>query len=216
MAQFWQQLSEKFAQMTTREKLMVSFCGLVGVSLLLFSIVLEPAIELEQASNKKLMVTEKRVKALDKDIRLAKAKLKGDPNQEINAQLQRLLKQSQQLSQQLSKIIENLISPSQMSQLLEKVLRGTKGVHLVSMESLTAEPIGKDSDGGQYTGYYLHPIRLEVTGNYFSILSYLEALEALPVKYYWRSFQYSVESYPKARLVIQVYTLGTRQEFIGG
>ncbi len=163
-----------------------------------------------------MLVAEKKIKSLNKDIRFAKAKLKGDPNQDINTELKRLLKQSQQLSLQLSKIIENLISPTQMAQLLEKVLRDTKGVNLVSMESLKAEPITKDKESSQYTGYYLHPIRLEVTGNYFSILSYLQALEALPVKYYWRSFQYTVEEYPTARLVIQVYTLGTRQEFIGG
>ncbi|CAH0541585.1 type 4a pilus biogenesis protein PilO [Vibrio marisflavi] len=216
MIQYWQSVSEKFSQMTHREKLLVGFCGLVGVSLLLFSIILEPAIELKQASDKKVLVAEKKIKSLNKDIRFAKAKLKGDPNQDINTELKRLLKQSQQLSLQLSKIIENLISPTQMAQLLEKVLRDTKGVNLVSMESLKAEPITKDKESSQYTGYYLHPIRLEVTGNYFSILSYLQALEALPVKYYWRSFQYTVEEYPTARLVIQVYTLGTRQEFIGG
>lgn len=216
MSEHWQSLSEKFSHMSTREKIMVGFCGLLGVSLLLFSLILEPAIELKQASDEKVTAIEKKITKLNKDIRLAKAKLKGDPNQEINAELKRLLKQSQTLSLQLSKIIENLISPTQMAQLLEKVLRDTKGVHLVSMESLKAEPIAKENGSSNYTGYYLHPIRLEVTGSYFSILSYLQALEALPVKYYWRSFQYSVENYPTARLVIQVYTLGTRQEFIGG
>ncbi len=53
MIQYWQSVSEKFSQMTHREKLLVGFCGLVGVSLLLFSIILEPAIELKQASDKK-------------------------------------------------------------------------------------------------------------------------------------------------------------------
>ncbi|MCG6282615.1 MSHA biogenesis protein MshJ, partial [Vibrio diabolicus] len=42
------------------------------------------------------------------------------------------------------------------------------------------------------------------------------ALESLPVKYFWRSFKYQVETYPQARLILQVYTLGSREEFIGG
>jgi MSHA biogenesis protein MshJ len=62
----------------------------------------------------------------------------------------------------------------------------------------------------------VHPVRLELTGNYFAIRDYLLALESLPVKYYWRSFKYQVETYPQARLILQVYTLGSREEFIGG
>jgi MSHA biogenesis protein MshJ len=57
---------------------------------------------------------------------------------------------------------------------------------------------------------------MELTGSYFDISAYLQALESLPVRYYWRTFQYKVEEYPQARLVFEVYTLGTRQEFIGG
>ena len=120
------------------------------------------------------------------------------------------------LSKQLAKVIENLISPSQMAKLLEDVLAGTKGLHLISLESLKAEPIVSGHAAETYAGYYLHPVRIELAGNYFAILSYLETLESLPVNYYWRSFNYQVDDYPQAKLVLEVYTLGTRQEFIGG
>lgn len=103
-----------------------------------------------------------------------------------------------------------------MARLLEGVLAGTKGLKLVSLESMAAEPIAGGADNQTQTGYYLHPVKIELTGSYFSILSYLNTLESLPVKYYWRSFNYTVEEYPTARLILEVYTLGTRQEFIGG
>lgn len=41
-------------------------------------------------------------------------------------------------------------------------------------------------------------------------------LEHMPVKYYWRSFKYQVVEYPQAQLEFVVYTLGAKEEFIGG
>mgnify|MGYP006232369151 FL=1 len=103
-----------------------------------------------------------------------------------------------------------------MSQLLESVLNAGSGLKLESLESLKPEPISNNKETSEYSGYFLHPVRMELTGSYFSISAYLQALESLPVSYYWRTFKYSVEEYPNARLVFEVYTLGTRQEFIGG
>jgi MSHA biogenesis protein MshJ len=177
---------------------------------------IEPTVKANHALSGQLSSTKQTVQRLEGDILLATAKLNKDPNQNINLEYKKLLTESQQLSEQLAQIIENLISPSQMARLLEDVLAGTKGLKLVSLESMTAEPITGGADNQTRTGYYLHPVRLELTGGYFSILTYLNTLESLPVNYYWRSFSYTVEAYPTARLVLEVYTLGTRQEFIGG
>jgi MSHA biogenesis protein MshJ len=59
-------------------------------------------------------------------------------------------------------------------------------------------------------------VKIEITGKYFDIKNYLVELEIMPTTYFWRSYQYEVEEYPTARLVLVVYTLGTGQEFIGG
>jgi MSHA biogenesis protein MshJ len=101
-----------------------------------------------------------------------------------------------------------------MAELLEMVLDSSVKLRLVSLQSLPAESIL--SGDGSEAGYYIHPVRLELTGEYFDIKSYLSTLESMQVKYFWRSFEYEVEAYPKAKLILVVYTLGTRQEFIGG
>ncbi|MGD8111957.1 type 4a pilus biogenesis protein PilO [Vibrio sp. TRT 17S01] len=216
MKQQWQQLSDKFASLSGREKGLISICGFVAIFIGLAVLLVEPSLKTNNELKKQIAVTQVNNQRLEGEILTVTAKLKKDPDQEINMEYSQLLTESQNLSQQLAKIIENLISPSEMAQLLEEVLTESKELHLVSLESLPAEPITSDSEGKDYTGYYLHPVRVELTGSYFNILAYLEALESLPVKYYWRSFTYKVESYPSARLVMEVYTLGTRQEFIGG
>ncbi|ERB65806.1 type 4a pilus biogenesis protein PilO [Vibrio coralliilyticus] len=216
MQQLWLQLNDKFQTLSLREKWLLTLCGLVVLSVMLLVWLIEPTVKANHALSGQLSSTKQTVQRLEGDILLATAKLNKDPNQNINLEYKKLLTESQQLSEQLAQIIENLISPSQMARLLEDVLAGTKGLKLVSLESMTAEPITGGADNQTRTGYYLHPVRLELTGGYFSILTYLNTLESLPVNYYWRSFSYTVEAYPTARLVLEVYTLGTRQEFIGG
>ncbi|HAS62970.1 MAG TPA: MSHA biogenesis protein MshJ [Vibrio sp.] len=212
----WQKMGEKFSNLSSREKWLITLCTLVVVTLGMFTLLIEPAFKANQLLNQQVATTEQNNLRLEGEILAITAKLKKDPDQSINIEYKRLLKESQALSEKLAKVIENLISPSQMAKLLEDVLAGSKGLHLVSLESLKAEPIINNHASENYAGYYLHPVRLELTGNYFAILTYLETLESLPVNYYWRSFQYQVDAYPKARLVLEVYTLGTRQEFIGG
>lgn len=216
MQQYWQQWCDRFVQLSAREKGLITVCGFVIIILGLLTLLIEPAFEQNRATSQRITSTKLNVQRIEADILLMTAKLQKDPDQELNQEYKQLMVESQELSTQLAAIVENLIAPSQMAQLLEQVLADSKGLHLVSLESQTAEPIVSNESNSSLASYYVHPVRLELTGKYFAIVDYLEALEALPVKYYWRSFHYSVEEYPTARLVLEVYTLGTRQEFIGG
>lgn len=212
----WLKMAEKFANLSVREKWLITLCSLTVVILGSYVFFVEPTVKSNQLLRQKLTATNHNIQQLDDQILAISTKLKQDPDQGVNIEYQRLVTESQALSEQLAHVIENLISPSQMATLLEDVLAGTQGLHLVSLESLKAEPIVNNNASENYAGYYLHPVRLELTGGYFSVLNYLETLESLPVNYYWRSFNYQVNDYPNATLILEVYTLGTRQEFIGG
>lgn len=216
MNEFWSSLEERFDEMSAREKVLIALCGLVTVVMLLFTLVLEPKLNEVNSNDKQLRNSKLTNQQTEIEILRIQAQLKKDPNAEIDQAISQLLTESQHLSMQLSEIIEHLITPSQMTSLLESVLEQQSGIHLVSLQTLPAEPITEDKEASQYSGYYLHPVRMELTGDYFSIANYLTKLEGLPASYYWRSFSYNVEDYPKAKLVLEVYTLGSREEFIGG
>ncbi|AMF97598.1 type II secretion system protein GspM [Vibrio harveyi] len=216
MNEFWSSLEERFDEMSGREKVLIVLCGLVTVVMLLFTLVLEPKLNEVTSNDKQLRNLKQTNQQTEIEILRIQAQLKKDPNAEIDQAISQLLMESQHLSMQLSEIIEHLITPSQMASLLESVLEQQSGIHLVSLQTLPAEPITEDKEASQYSGYYVHPVRMELTGDYFSIANYLTKLEGLPASYYWRSFSYNVEEYPKAKLVLEVYTLGSREEFIGG
>ncbi|MCZ4308532.1 type 4a pilus biogenesis protein PilO [Vibrio atlanticus] len=214
--QLWNQLSDKFLALSLREKWLLFVCGLVGLSMLVFTLLIEPAyLDLQEKNVKSMSLTQSNQKQQGELLSL-QAKLNKDPDKEIDLELKKLLVESQELSFELAEIVDRLVTPSQMAQLLESVLNAGNGLKLESLESLQPEAISDNQENSDNSKYFLHPVRMELTGSYFDISIYLQALESLPVSYYWRTFEYSVEEYPKARLVFEVYTLGTRQEFIGG
>ncbi|MFA0248935.1 type 4a pilus biogenesis protein PilO [Vibrio sp. 10N.261.45.A4] len=210
------QLSDKFLALSLREKWLLFVCGLVGLSMLVFTLLIEPAyLDLQEKNVKSMSLTQSNQKQQGELFAL-QAKLNKDPDKEIDLELKKLLVESQELSFELAEIVDRLVTPSQMAQLLESVLNAGNGLKLESLESLQPEAISDNQENSDNSKYFLHPVRMELTGSYFDISIYLQALESLPVSYYWRTFEYSVEEYPKARIVFEVYTLGTRQEFIGG
>ncbi len=213
MNERWKVWSEQFSQRAAREKWLIALCGVIVIALLMQTLLLDPVLNQHTEAQKKLSSMQSANQRVQSEIIILQRELAKDPNEAINKEFAQLLEQSQQLSMQLSDVLSSLVSPSQMAEMLQSVLDSGAKLKLVSLESLPASPISATDGDVQY---FLHPVRIELTGTYFAIRDYLHALESLSVKYYWRSFQYQVESYPNARLTLEVYTLGTREEFIGG
>ncbi|MCF7364329.1 type II secretion system protein GspM [Vibrio diazotrophicus] len=213
MNERWQKWSQQFEGRAPREKWLIAICGLIVITMVLQTLLIDPLLQQRKDAQQKLMSQQSANQRMESEIIILQRELAKDPNAEIIKELEQLQQQSQELSMQLSEVMSNLVSPSQMANLLQSVLDHSAKLKLVSLTSLPASPINETDSNAEY---FLHPVRMELNGTYFAIRDYLHALESLPVKYYWRSFHYQVETYPNAKLVLEVYTLGTREEFIGG
>ncbi|ENM5906339.1 type 4a pilus biogenesis protein PilO [Vibrio mimicus] len=216
MMSHWETMTSKFSALSPREKVLIALCGTVLVVMVLLIGLIEPALKQSQARQVQIQTLTSSNQQLQGEIMVLQAKLAKNPDQEQDVELGQLTLQSQEISQQLAEKMTSMVAPSEMPNLLERVLTQSQKLKLVALESLPAEPIIRSTESEVKSEYYLHPVRMEFTGSYFAIRDYLQALEALPVKYYWRSFQYKVENYPQARVILEVYTLGSREEFIGG
>ncbi len=64
------------------------------------------------------------------------------------------------------------MTPEGMAALLENVLEKTHKLQLVSLTSMPSEPILIDGSD-ETIGYYIHPVKINLTGNYFDIADYL-------------------------------------------
>jgi hypothetical protein len=63
--------------------------------------------------------------------------------------------------------------------------------------------------------FYRHSMILTVKGNYLDILSYLNRLEKLPWRVFWKQANLIVEDYPTSILTVEIYTISRDEAWIG-
>ncbi|WP_342651697.1 type 4a pilus biogenesis protein PilO [Vibrio metschnikovii] len=216
MSQYWQTLSHLFAERKNSEKRLISLCGLVIIVLSIQTWLVDPLLAQYQMQTNRLMSLQTHQQSMQNTIQQLQHQLSTNPDADIDIELAQLQAYHHQLTEQLAEKVGSLVSPSQMASLLQEVLEKSQRLKLESLISLPAEPIALQEPVVGAERYFVHPVRIELTGSYFAIRDYLQALENLPVRYYWRRFHYQVGEYPQARLLLEVYTLGTQKEFIGG
>lgn len=109
-----------------------------------------------------------------------------------------------------------LIPPQRMIGVVRDVLNRQKGLKLVSLHNGLVEPLAPPTENTvEETGPYVHPVELIVEGSYFDVLTYLRALEALPWRFYWKTFDLSTTQYPTNRVRIELSTLSMERAWLG-
>lgn len=208
----WQKLSDQFDLLTHREKWLILLSGWIALLFVGFMVFIEPQMKALTSAKRQVVSVVNEITSSSNQITLIDRKLKADPNQDVEHKIDGLEQENSALDQELQGRVASLVTPVQMSGLMEQVLQRSERLKLVSLESQSPVQL----INGEDEGYYIHPVRLTLRGRYFDVVSYLSQLEALPVKYYWRSLSYQVDKYPWADIQLDVYTLGESKDFIGG
>lgn len=120
-----------------------------------------------------------------------------------------------------------LVGPDQMLPLLEQLLARHGQLHLRSMQSLArtdllapptaaGAPSVAASASPQIPGttLYRHGVDISLEGSYAELLSYLNALEALPQRLLWGGLRLKVEQHPRVVLTLRLYTVSREQHFL--
>jgi len=111
-----------------------------------------------------------------------------------------------------------LIPPELMVQVIHDVLSSQRAVALVSLQNKPVTALLEPEPGTTamaMPGPYVHRVELVIEGRYLDILAYLQALEALPWRIYWRSFELQATAYPMNRVRIELSTLSLDKDWIG-
>ena len=208
----WRELNQRFLILSRREQWLIAITGWATILLVGFMFIIEPQMDKSNDIKISLLKTENDLQTVKNKIIIAKRKLTLDPNKDIENKIAQYQQQNDLLAKQLEIKIGSLVTPTQMTGLLEQVLRHSSALKLEAMTSLPSKQLMP----GNNLGYFIHPVSLTFRGRYFDVVNYLKKLEALPVKYYWLSLNYQVDQYPWANVELQVYTLGESKDFIGG
>ncbi|RTR40459.1 MSHA biogenesis protein MshJ [Shewanella canadensis] len=212
MKQRWQALGERFDLLSQRERVMVATAAVVVIGMLCY-LPLESLLLKYNALSKQITAITAENKISLQQIELYEQRLAQDPNDEYNNRLQVLKQQSADLDDQLSFQMVDMIPADHMPTLLSQLLGKVTGIKLQEFTSIAPTPL-LALDDEKKTNLYSHGIRLTLEGDYFSLLKFIEAVESMPNKLYWKQMDYKVEEYPGANVVLELYTISVNKDFI--
>lgn len=132
----------------------------------------------------------------------------------------RLAQENQQLTQKIAGLNQLLapykqqfVPPQQMLQALKSLATTTETIDLVRLENLPVIALNKTEDNVNER-LFEHSFVIELRGDYFGILHYLEQLEALPWRLYWDELDYQVTYYPNAKVTLKLHILSNDEKLI--
>jgi MSHA biogenesis protein MshJ len=202
-----------------RERIVLLVCAVIVLVFLLNLLVLEPCSR--QRKRALSEVTQLQVSLADLMVRSAEveARRANDPDKANRARVVALEQKIAKLNQKLQTNIVTLVPPQEMSGFLKELLMQRKKLQLIALENLPPEELTFGNNDNEETiqpKLYRHRLSLEFSGDYLTFLEYLKQLEALPRSLVWEEVDVETETYPQARVRLQVYTLSLTEGWIGG
>jgi MSHA biogenesis protein MshJ len=235
MKQQWQEGCESFLKLTIREQYLILITGLVAISFILFYVFIDDKMASNTIESKKIVQLSSSNQSLKISVLELQAALQGDPNEETSKKITQYEAKLAKVDTGLLTLTRDLISPVQMRYALLDLLKLEKGVSLLSFELLGVKPLlssspsktvadsaSKSSEASTNSNetsaginLYRHGIKIKLSGRYFDLRDYLTQLEKLPWKFFWQEFNLILKEYPNSELEIEMYSLGTKKEFVG-
>lgn len=204
-----------------RERLVLAVSLLIVLALLWHVLLIEPLVKQRQGLDSQIDSSVALVAALDQEATVVVAGAAQDPDAENRRQKVVLEAEIGQLDERLASLTGELISPQQMVTVLEEMLTRRRQLSLTRLENLPSEPllerptVDAKVEKVRQRNLYRHPLRIELTGSYLEALAYLQSLEQLPRKVYWKDLALSVEEHPQTKITVTVYTLSLKEDWIG-
>lgn len=208
------QLAQQFNPLSSRERMMIAAVCWLLVAVVIY-LPFDSLWSQYGLAQQQLASSQKQIASSDMQITALQQRLKEDPNKELRLQQQQLVAQIKQVDQQLNQQTVDLIPADKMPSLLAELLRQSKGVKLASFQSLPPAPllVVGDKQAGEMD-LFNHGIVLTFSGDYFSVMKFVQAVENMPEKLYWKSLDYQVDKYPNATVALSLYTLSINKDFI--
>ncbi|QLE87091.1 MSHA biogenesis protein MshJ [Shewanella sp. Scap07] len=213
MKQLWLSWGEKFDVLTQRERGMIAAAALIVIGMLCY-LPLESKLLERQKLQRSISALQNENKVSAEQVALYQQQLALDPNTDYRQRLQAIEEQTQALDEQLTFQMVDMVPADKMPVLLSELLGKVKGVKLQEFASIAPVPLLEVGEQDKKLNLYSHGIRLVLQGDYFATLKFIEAVEAMPNKLYWKQLDYTVADYPDSSVVLELYTLSINKDFI--
>ncbi|UAA39085.1 type II secretion system protein M [Paraneptunicella aestuarii] len=213
---WYKELQEKFLDLTTREQILLISSGLLLFLFGGYVWLIEP-VQLNIDNLTRRVETQRSdLGRLENQIKNVEFELSQDPDEPLRRSLEQLKERIGKVNLSLREQTVDLIPANKMPKVLEKILAQSTKLKLISMSSIPpVRMMDINSDSGDSVNLFQHGVMLVLEGEYMDILNYLDEIENLEWRFYWKRFNYLVLEHPVARVEIELYTLSTSKAFIG-
>lgn len=227
LLQQWIKLSTRLDAMTLRERAMVFAAVVASVLFLLYTVSVEPLLNKQKLLRLQVKQQQNQISGIDNEIAAMAQGFVVDPDAATREKLKALRHEIDTTSEGLMAVQKGLVAPDKIAPLLDHLLRGNGKLKLMSMKTLPvtglnealqpavaanaapaagapapAEPAPKPREL-----LYRHGVEIVLQGSYLDMVSYMEALERLPVQLFWGKARLDAQQYPNSRLTLTLYTL---------
>lgn len=217
----WTALIERFGALSARERILI-LVALFAVAYQLADLaVLDRQYRQIEQLNREIAQDNGAIARLNTELNALSTQARHDPNVALREELALARRQVGQLQARLEHLTGEMVSPQGMARFLEELLIQEDELQMVRLKTLetTALPTGEsgedDASGPQRPLLHRHGFEIEFTGGYMATLRYLQALEALPWRFFWDSVDYQVVAYPQSTVRLKLHTLSLSEDWIG-
>lgn len=212
-------LIDRFDQLSLRERVIVLVAALLLIILIWDSTFMTPLDRQRKSNLQQIEALRAEIGGLDQSIEALVAQGAADPRKSSADTAGVLRAEIQDIDRRLAGVTSGLIAPKEMSAVLEQVLARAGRLTLHSLRTLPPQGVvapGADATAGRPAAQiYKHGVELDLSGNYLDTLYFLQALEALPWRFFWDRIEFAVEQHPRGRVKLRLYTLGLEEGWIG-
>lgn len=240
----WQQAATSYNTRPVAEKWIIA-AAVMGVLVWLYYLFVLTAQNTEvTALNRQLLTARAALISMEQREQAARQAAIDDPNQAVRLRIERALEEQERLDGLLTELAGNLVTPQAMTRLLTSMLQETGGIELVRVENLAPMPMrnavsqqsvatptggaGENSEAVATTSndsgssaierrqqVFQHSLVLELQGDFLSLIEYLGRVESFAASFFWDELTIEQETWPNARIRLQLHTLSTEEGFVG-
>ena len=243
LQQQWLRLSAKLDAMTLRERAMVFLAVTAAILFLIYTMAVEPMLAKQKLLLAQIKQQQNQIAGIDLEITAKAQGFNLDPDAQERARLQAARGEIDRMSAGLLAVQKGLVAPEKIAPLLENLLSGHGKLRLMAMKTLPvtgmnesfaasappvasgAAPVAMPAQPNQPTQpaaaapkprelLYRHGVEIVLQGSYLDMISYMAALEALPVQLFWGRASLDAQQYPNSRLTLTLYTLSLDQKWM--
>jgi MSHA biogenesis protein MshJ len=216
----FERLAARFDALALRERGLIFGGVLLGVIVLFYLLALEPKLVAKKRLTPQLTEAQKMLATLQS----LKAQ-SYDPVAARRAERDALRKQLADIDKTMGQIQRGLVPAERTARLLEEVLRGSRGLQLVSMRTLPVQRFDpRGGPGGEANlaqdaaerQLYQHSFEMTLQGSYAEVYDYLRRAEQLPWRLFWSRIRVAVdpEQHPKLTVTVTVQTLSLSKAWL--